>query len=79
MHGEYAPFKVKNPMDVDLFKQALRTKGLSPEALADEVGVGKNTPRRWMSGVEPLVTKAQEVAAFLDLTVDQLWPMRKAA
>lgn len=66
-------------MDIDLFKEALQAKGLTPEALAIAAGLSRNTPRRWMEGVQPILGKAQAAVEVLDLTVDRLWPIRRAA
>jgi transcriptional regulator with XRE-family HTH domain len=65
---------VPNPMNVALFNQALRDHKLSIEQCAAQIGVGRNTPRRWQNGVVPLLPAAQRLAALLELEVNDLWP-----
>lgn len=69
---------VTREVDIDRFKLALREKGLTPEACAPRIGVGRNTPRRWLKGDIPMLDKAQRLADLLELSVDDLWPIVKA-
>jgi DNA-binding XRE family transcriptional regulator len=62
-------------MDLELFKARRSERKLSIEQCAAQIGVGRNTPRRWMNGdVAPKLPAAQRLAALLGLTVDELWP-----
>lgn len=76
MSGTHIPSKARwaSAMDVDLFEQALREKGISIDKCAHLLGVARMTPRRWMGGAEPTLGRARRAAELLDLTVDDLWP-----
>jgi DNA-binding XRE family transcriptional regulator len=81
MSGEIAsPPVVNRSIDVRLAKRTLSDKGLTPETVAPLIGVGRNTPRRWITeGIMPGLDRAQRFADVLELTVDQLWPRVKVA
>jgi DNA-binding XRE family transcriptional regulator len=62
-------------MNVDLYMSKRREAGLSNEDIAAEIGVGRNTPGRWVNGSEPKLAPAQRLAAFLNVSVEEVWPL----
>jgi hypothetical protein len=83
MSSALAPPKVKKAkretrMDVALFERKRLAAGLSIEAVASKIGTGRNTPGRWVGGVEPLLIQAQRLANLLEVSVNDLWPPRVA-
>ena len=56
-------------------KKALRRAGLTPEELADVVGVDPKTVQRWVVGTsKPYPRHRSTIARALDLTEHDLWP-----
>lgn len=57
----------------------MQVRGISPETLAGHVGVSVPTIKNWASGhFEPDVSVAQQIAAFLGVAVDEIWPTTEA-
>lgn len=61
-------------MHPEQIKAAMRMKGVSPTALADEMGVANSTVSQVISGRSVSARIRGRIAAITGYSVDALWP-----
>jgi lambda repressor-like predicted transcriptional regulator len=61
-------------MHPEQIKAAMRMKGITPTALADELNVANSTMSQVISGRSVSARIRSRIAEITGFTVDQLWP-----
>lgn len=61
-------------MHPEQIKAAMRMKGITPTALADEMGVSNSTMSQVISGRSVSARIRERIAAVTGYTVDAMWP-----
>ena len=61
-------------MHPEQIKAAMRMKGVTPTALADELGVANSTMSQVISGRCVSARIRQRIAQVIGIPVDKLWP-----
>lgn len=64
-------------MHPEQIKAELRMKGITPSALADELGVANSSVSQVISGRATSARIAGRIAQITGKSVDALWPSRK--
>jgi len=64
-------------MHPEQIKAGLRMKGITPTALADELGVGHSSVSQVISGRIASARIRASIAEILGVSVDALWPKTK--
>jgi len=65
-------------MHPEQIKALLRTKGITPTALADELGIARSTMSQVISGKAMSARIRASIAEFIGVPVEVLWPPPKS-